>query len=593
MNDANPLGTGAKPSTTLDAESPRAVRPRRQGRCRLPRAFGGNRKRIVLRLVCWGLLHSALVFIVARHLRHAFGESTSPLHPPANAVVLLILVSSLLVLRGIEARDAELLGQDFVIAVRRRVLRSLASSMPKRDRAPGWGATLNRLSGDLNSLKNWVSLGLARMITSGVSMAGLFVVLFRLDGIAAAWVLVSVLATWGFVWGASPFCREALRRLRLSRGRLANRVGDFLLAGPGPRHLGRVTHWIDAIVRQSRVVQQDQVRRTVRATLLRRSPELAHGIAISGLLGLPICESLVKGGGTGTVAAVLFTLGMITSSLAEMVRGWDYRMQFEEGRRRLSRLLRMGRVAADRPGMDLPGEGPVALWLDGVRWANDLSAVTFRAEAGARVLLSGPAGSGKSSVCRLIASLGEPHSGEIRIDGVPLAEVRHPHRVVQLVSSDVPLWRGTVRENIDGRSDGMPLARREAILHALGMQAASMMFPAGPDTPVHENGVNLSSSAQARVRLARALFREPRLLVIDEPVLLVDEAAHRDLFRALELTRATVVVAGPGLVPLLNPTVIWRLSGPAEEDCPFRLVSREALPWRPLRPTPLPSPGNL
>lgn len=157
-------------------------------------------------------------------------------------------------------------------------------------------------------------------------------------------------------------------------------------------------------------------------------------------------------------------------------------------------------------------------------------------ERGEMLGLVGHTGSGKSTFVDLLIGLLEPGSGTIRIDGTDLAEVRGPwQREIGIVSQDVYLLDDTIRRNVafglpeDEIDDGhvwrcLRLAQLERFVEA---------SPRGLDTRVGERGVAVSGGERQRIAIARALYREPTLIVLDEGTSALDTSTERDVLGAL------------------------------------------------------------
>jgi ATP-binding cassette subfamily B protein len=164
------------------------------------------------------------------------------------------------------------------------------------------------------------------------------------------------------------------------------------------------------------------------------------------------------------------------------------------------------------------------------------------------VAFVGPTGSGKSSLIKLVLRFYEPERGEILLDGLPLAGIRLEslRRHIGLVSQDVFLFQGTVRDNI---AYGVPDATEQAVIEAARVAEAIEFIdrlPAGLDTLIGERGQKLSGGQRQRLSLARALLKNPPVLILDEATSSVDnetEAAIQRSLARLSHSRTTIVIA--------------------------------------------------
>jgi len=180
--------------------------------------------------------------------------------------------------------------------------------------------------------------------------------------------------------------------------------------------------------------------------------------------------------------------------------------------------------------------------------ARAINNVSLSIKAGETVAFVGPNGCGKTTLLSLIPRLFDPNEGRVLIDGIDTTRVRirSLRRQIGVVTQEVVLFKGTIRNNI---AYGNPRATNQEIERA-AEQARALPFinelDLGFDTPVGEQGLTLSGGQRQRIAIARAILRDPAILILDEATSMVDAASERligDVLATFCTNRTTLIVA--------------------------------------------------
>ncbi len=241
---------------------------------------------------------------------------------------------------------------------------------------------------------------------------------------------------------------------------------------------------------------------------------------------------------TGSVMALLNVAPQVTRgldslrSIGEVLQSPD--VELNAGKQSLDTVR--GEVHFEHVGLTYPGEGAA------------VTDVTFSARPGEVIALVGASGSGKSTLLNLVIGFVRPTSGRITLDGHDMAslDLRSYRRFVSVVPQDPVMFGGSVRDNVTYGLTGVPEARvRDALRHAHA-EAFVDALPGGLDARVGAGGAPLSGGQRQRIAIARALIRDPRVLILDEATSALDTESEAHIQRALTHLmrgRTTFVVA--------------------------------------------------
>jgi ABC-type multidrug transport system fused ATPase/permease subunit len=177
-----------------------------------------------------------------------------------------------------------------------------------------------------------------------------------------------------------------------------------------------------------------------------------------------------------------------------------------------------------------------------------LRGIDFRMEAGQKIALVGYSGAGKSTIVQLLMRYHTATSGRILVDGqdVTSFDIRQLRRNIGVVPQEVALFGGTIRENIAYGKPGAPDTEiREAARKANALDFI-LTFPEGLDTVVGERGVKLSGGQRQRIAIARAILKDPAILILDEATSSLDAESEKlvqDALDELMKGRTTIIIA--------------------------------------------------
>jgi len=175
-----------------------------------------------------------------------------------------------------------------------------------------------------------------------------------------------------------------------------------------------------------------------------------------------------------------------------------------------------------------------------------LSNVNLEVAKGQHVAITGPSGGGKSTLAKVLLGLAQPTSGSICVDDLPIPEFgwRAYHQQVGAVLQDDCLFAGSLAENISFFEEQTDMEKVQRAARAAAIHEDILLMPMQYDTLVGEMGSTLSGGQKQRVLLARALYREPKLLIIDEGTAHLDVAYERLVNQAIsELGITRIVIA--------------------------------------------------
>ena len=255
----------------------------------------------------------------------------------------------------------------------------------------------------------------------------------------------------------------------------------------------------------------------------------------------------------GEVVLFQSLFASISSSVLSLVNAVPSLTAGKEAVRSLSEIVCATDIETDDGDIPVPQiHGDVAFENVCYHYPNEEKNVvenfSFHVKQGERIAVVGSSGSGKSTLMNLLIGLLAPTDGRILIDGTPLTDLplQSYRHFISVVPQNSILFSGTIRENI---TYGMRRYSEKRLQRAVEDSAVSEFLPSMPhglDTQVGERGDKLSGGQKQRVSIARALVRDPRILILDEATSALDNVSEYHVQRAIEKlveNRTTFIVA--------------------------------------------------
>lgn len=247
----------------------------------------------------------------------------------------------------------------------------------------------------------------------------------------------------------------------------------------------------------------------------------------------------------GTYSVLIFMTQRLLWPLTSLGTTLDLYRRSMASIHRILELLAVEPTLKDGPLELTRAKAELALEYDNVHFRypstqeNALSEFSLRVEGQSTVGIVGTTGSGKSTLVKLLLRLYDPQEGEVRIAGHPLPELTRDslRHHVGLVSQDIFLFDGTVEENIRYGSFNADSQSLETVMRQAHVDEFLGKLPQGLKTVVGERGLKLSGGQRQRIALARALLKNPPILILDEATSAVDNETERAITEALEAVR--------------------------------------------------------
>jgi ATP-binding cassette subfamily B protein len=415
------------------------------------------------------------------------------------------------------------------------------------------GGLMSILNDDINQLERFLDVGandLIQVATTVLVIGGLFIA--AAPGVAWMALIPIPIIVYGSVWfqrKLTPRYAAVREQVGLLNSQLANNLG-------GIATIKSFTAEAHEIERISRLSAEYRERNRAAIALSSAFSPLIRMVIVMGFIAILVFGGRLALDGSlnvGVYSVMIFMTQRLLWPLTRLGETFDLYQRAMASTTRVLDLLAIEPQIADG-GEPLPVHsvrGEVAFEKVGFTYGNGqevIRGLSLHIPAGDTVAIVGATGAGKSTVIKLLLRFYDVQQGRITLDGrdirsINLADLR---AAIGLVSQDVFLFHGTVRENI---AYGTFAATDEQIIAAARVAEAHdfiMQLPQGYDTIVGERGQKLSGGQRQRISIARAILKDPPVLILDEATSSVDNETEAAIQRSLEritVNRTTIVIA--------------------------------------------------
>ena len=415
------------------------------------------------------------------------------------------------------------------------------------------GILLSILNDDINQLERFLDVGaneILQVLTTIFLVGGMFFVLT--PGVAWMAMLPIPFILWGsiaFQKKLAPRYAEVREKVSLLNSRLANNLSGITTI----KSFTTEAYEIERLRIESEAYRQSNRRAIAFSAAFLPLIRMIILVGFSAILlygGMEVVEGNLE---VGTYSVLVFMTQRLLWPLTRLGQTLDLYQRAMSSTNRVMDLLDTP-IAIYSGNLSLTNNiinGEIK--LDNITFAYNerkpiIKNLTLNSPSGDTIAIVGSTGSGKSTLVKLLLRFYELQAGKITLDGIDIRDINLTdlRKSIGLVSQDIFLFHGTVKENI---AYGMNGATEEEVITAAKIAEAHNFIchlPQGYDTIVGERGQKLSGGQRQRIAIARAVLKNPPILILDEATSAVDNETEAAIARSLEKithNRTTIAIA--------------------------------------------------
>jgi ABC-type multidrug transport system fused ATPase/permease subunit len=400
------------------------------------------------------------------------------------------------------------------------------------------GYLMSRLSSDVGGLRWFFSSTIVNILSNIVRLVGGVGLLFYLEWRLA---LVALVIIPGLIFWVRYFSNRTRALSHHSMERQANvarRMQESLASSSLIKAFASEDREVGRVMSEMQAALQISLEQTAVGSLAGVSLNVLNNVANVVILAAGAYLVIVGQWTLGSLLAFRSYVGYVYGPTRFLA---NVNLQYQGARAALERVSALYDIVPEETGVGLQVEhldGEVE--FRGVSFSYDdrqpvLQDVSCHIQPGQRVAIVGPSGVGKTTLVSLLLRFYQPTAGEIWFDGRPAPEyeLASLRQRIGYVSQSTLLLSGTILDNLRYGNPEASAEQVERACRAAGIHEFIAGLPEGYDAAVGERGVNLSEGQKQRLSLARALIKDPSILVLDEPTSALDSLVERSIFDSL------------------------------------------------------------
>ncbi len=463
-----------------------------------------------------------------------------------NETFLIVVATALVVITAIRALTGyystvgfALVGNRVLTKVRNTVFKHLKSlSLTFHDKSRS-GDLVIRVIGDIGMLKEITVTAAMPFVGNLLILFGMFGVMFWLHWQLALLVVATTPLLWLLTIRRSKRIQEVSRRNRKREGDMAATAAESIGAIKTVQALSLGDQFSEVFATANNKSLKEGVQIKRLSANLERSVDVLVAIATALVLWYGAHLVLSAELTVGELLIFIFYLRRAFRPLRDFAKYTARLAKASAAGERVLELLEQKPEVTEKPGAIVAPvfQGDIAFRNTNFAYNTDqtvLNNLTLTVDAGQRVAIVGPSGTGKSTIAALLLRLYDPNSGTVTIDGKDIRDftLDSLRGQIAVVLQDTLLFASSLRDNIttspDITQNEIENAAKLANIHDF-----IVSLPQGYDTPVGERGVTLSNGQRQRIAIARAAVRQTPILILDEPTTGLDQKNERMVLEAM------------------------------------------------------------